>query len=89
MGKLSPITALLLVCGCQQEVAVPTAKELIDNRQLLAEWTAKCDTGEYSNLAAEQKVRFCATTHDATISVARASSGKKESDFFKANTIRK
>lgn len=89
MKDIFPVLALLAVCGCQQEVAVPTAQELIDNRQMLATWQSKCDSGEYSHLKANAKARKCSTTHDATISVTQAAEGKKASDFFKANTIRK
>lgn len=89
MHKFLPVFAFFLICGCQREVSVPTAQELIDNRPRLAEWQAKCDSGEYSHLQAEQKAQMCSTTHDASISVTEAAAGKKESDFFKANTIRK
>ena len=89
MRKLVPLCVLLAVGGCQQQVAVPTAQQLIANRALLTEWQAKCDTGEYSQLAPAQKSNRCSTTQDATISVAQMSSGKKDSDFFKANTLRK
>lgn len=89
MRKILPIGALLIVCGCQQEVAVPTAKELIDNRQLLTEWQSKCNTGEYSRLTAEQKARFCSTTQEASVSVAEAAAAKSASDFYDTNTKRK
>lgn len=89
MRKILALSALLVVCGCQQNVSVPTAKQLIDNPQLLTEWRAKCDTGEYSQLPADEKAKMCATTGDATISVAQAKAGNEEADFFKANTIRK
>jgi len=89
MRKALPIFSLLLICGCQQEATAPTAQELIDNRPLLTEWQKKCDTGDYSHLPADQKERMCSTTHNATIAVTQAAAGKKESDFFKANTIRK
>ncbi len=87
--KSIAISTLLVVCSCQQEVAVPTARELIDNRQLLTEWQNKCATGEYSHLSAEQKVRFCATTNDASISVAEAAAAKSASDFYGTNIKRK
>ena len=32
---------------------------------------------------------MCATTGDATISVAQTKAGNEEADFFKQNTIRK
>ena len=89
MRKLIPICTLFVVCSCQQNVVVPTAKELIDNRQLLTDWQAKCDTGEYSHLPADRKANLCSTTQEATISVAQIAAGKNESDFFKANTLRK
>lgn len=89
MRKLIPLCTLLAVCGCQQNIVVPTTKELIDDRQLLADWQSKCDTGEYSHLPADRKANLCSTTQEATISVAQMASGKKESDFFKANTLRK
>lgn len=89
MRKFFPVCALLVVCGCQQEVAVPTAKELIGNRELLTQWQAKCNTGEYSHLAAEQKVRFCSTTQEASVSVAEAAAAKSASDFYDVNTKRK
>ena len=89
MRRLIPLCALVAVCGCQQQVAVPTAQQLIANRAVLTEWQAKCDTGEYSQLAPAQKSNLCSTTQEATISVAQMSSGKKDSDFFKANTLRK
>jgi hypothetical protein len=89
MRKLLSLFALLVVCGCQQNVVVPTAKELIASPQLLTEWQAKCDAGAYSHLPADQKAKMCATTGDATISVAQTKAGNEEADFFKQNTIRK
>jgi hypothetical protein len=89
MRKILSLSALLFVCGCQQNVVVPTTKELIDSPQLLTEWRVKCETGEYSHLPADQKANMCATTGDAIISVAQAKAGNEEADFFRANTIRK
>ena len=89
MRKLLRLGALVAVCGCQQQVAVPTAQQLIGDRALLTEWQGKCDTGEYSRLAPAQKSNLCSTTQEATISVAQMAAGKKDSDFFKANTVRK
>ena len=89
MRKTRPLCFLLFVCGCQQNVAVPTAKELIASPQLLTAWRAKCDTGEYSHLPADQKAKMCATTGDATISVAQIKAGNEEADFFKQSTVRK
>jgi hypothetical protein len=89
MWKKLPLITLLIVGGCQQNVVAPTAKELIASPELLTEWQAKCETGEYSHLPADQKARMCATTGDATISVAQAKAGNEEADFFKQNTIRK
>ena len=89
MRKILSLFTLLIVGGCQQNVVVPTAKELIASPQLLTEWRAKCETGEYSHLPADQKARMCATTGDATISVAQAKAGNEEADFFRQNTIRK
>ena len=89
MRKIFVLCTLLAICGCQKHVVVPTAKELIANHQLLAEWRAKCDTGEYSHLPADQKANMCATTGDALISVAQIKAGNEEADFFKANTLRK
>jgi uncharacterized protein YcfL len=89
MRKLLIVSVLLVTCSCQQKVAVPTAEELIANRQLLAEWQAKCGTGDYSRLAPAQKADLCSTTDAAATSVAQMEAGKKESDFFKANTLRK
>ena len=89
MRKIFSLSALLFVCGCQQNVVVPTAKELIASPPLLAEWRVKCETGEYSHLPADEKAKMCATTGDATISVAQIKAGNEEADFFKANTIRK
>lgn len=89
MRKLMTLGVLIMMCGCQREVAVPTAKQLIADRALLSEWQGKCDTGEFSQLAPAEKSDRCSTTQEATISVAQMSAGKKESDFFKANTVRK
>jgi hypothetical protein len=89
MRKILSLSALLIICGCQQNIVVPTAKELIASPPLLAEWRAKCETGEYSHLPAEQKARMCATTGDATISVTQVKAGNEEADFFEQNTIRK
>ena len=89
MRRILFLSALLFVCGCQQNVVVPTAKELIASPPLLARWREKCETGEYSHLPADEKARMCATTGDATISVAQIKAGNEEADFFKANTIRK
>lgn len=89
MRKFLPLLALGLVCACQQQIMVPTAAELIANRQLLSDWRAKCNTGEYSRLAAARKSELCSTTQEATISVAEIEAGKKASDFFDANTKRR
>lgn len=89
MRKILSLCTLLVVCGCQQNVVVPTAKELIASPQLLTQWQAKCDSGEYSHLPADQKAKMCATTGDATITVAQTKTGNGEADFFKQNTIRK
>ena len=89
MKKFLPFCAVLIVCGCQQEVAVPTAQELIANRSLLKEWQAKCDTGQYSHLTTEQKPRYCSTTEEASISVTEAAAAKSASDFYNANTRRR
>lgn len=89
MRKLLSLCALLAICGCQKQVAVPTAEQLIANRTLLAEWQSKCDTGEYSQLPAAQKSDRCSTTQEATVSLAQRSAGTKDSDFFRANTLRK
>ena len=87
--KLFPMCVLLALCGCQPRVVVPTAKDLVADRQLLKVWQGKCDTGEYSHLPADQKATFCSTTADATISVAQEEAGKKEADFFDKSTRRK
>jgi hypothetical protein len=89
MRKVFSVCTFLVACSCQQSVVVPTAKELIDSPQLLAKWQAKCDTGEYSRLPADVRANMCATTRDATISVAQSKAGNEEADFFKNNTIRK
>lgn len=89
MRKLLSFSALLLVCGCHQNVAVPTTKELLANRQLLADWQAKCDTGEYSHLPADQKTNMCFTTQNAVISAAEIQAGKDSQNFYDANTKRK
>lgn len=89
MRKLVPVCALFLMYGCQQKVAVPTAQELIDDRRLLTEWQTKCDTGEYSHLGETETARLCSITHDATISVAEATTATSASDFYDANTERK
>lgn len=89
MRKILSLCSLLVVCGCQQNVVVPTAKELVASPQLLTQWQAKCDAEEYSRLPADQKAKMCATTDDATITVAQAKAGNEEADFFKQNTIRK
>ena len=72
----------LFVAGCHRQIAVPTAQELIGNRPLLAEWQARCDTGEYSHLPAAERADLCSTTHDASISVAAVKAGQRDSDFF-------
>lgn len=89
MRKLLPLCVLLALCGCQPKVAVPTAQQLVADRALLAEWQGKCDTGEYSQLPAARKSDLCSTTQEATIALAQMSAGRKDADFFKANTLRK
>ena len=89
MRKILSLFALLSVCGCQQNAVVPTTKELIASPPLFAEWRAKCETGEYSHLPAEQKANMCTTTGEAIISRAQIKAGNEEADFFKVNTIRK
>ena len=82
MRKLLVPIAFLFVCGCQPAVKVPTAQELVANPSLLAEWQAKCNTGEYSQLSAAEKANLCSTTQDASMTVTQMQAGKKESDFF-------
>lgn len=89
MRKMPPLLVLLFACGCQQNVVVPTAKELIASPPLLAQWRAKCETGAYSQLPADQKASMCTTTENAIVSVAQIKAGNEEAEFFKANTIRK
>ena len=80
MRKLLPLCVVIALSGCQQKVAVPTAQQLIADRALLA---------DYSQLPAARKSTLCSTTQEATISIAQMSAGKKDADFFKANTLRK
>ena len=82
MRKLLVPTAFFFVCGCQPAVKVPTSQELIGNPQLLAEWQSKCNTGDYSQLAAAEKANLCSTTQDASMTVAQTQAGKKDADFF-------
>ncbi len=89
MRKILSFCTLLVIAGCQQNVAVPTAKELVASPPLLMVWQAKCDTGEYSRLPADQKARMCTTTGDATISVTQIKAGNEEADFFRQSTVRK
>lgn len=89
MRKLLAMSVLLTTCACQQKVAIPTSQDLVGNRQLLSEWQTKCNTGEYSQLGPTEKTEMCSSTQDATTSVAQIETGRKESDFFKTNTLRK
>ena len=89
MRKRLCISALLLVCGCQQNVVVPTTQELLNNRKLLGEWQAKCDMGDFSHLPADQKTNMCSTTQNAVISAAEIQAGKDSQNFYDANTKRK
>jgi hypothetical protein len=82
MRKLLAATMLLLVCGCQPSVKVPTAQELVGNPQLLADWQARCNTGEYSHLAGAEYSKMCSSTQDASMTVTQMQAGKKDSDFF-------
>ncbi len=91
MRNILLLCALLVVCGCQQkqDVVVPTTKELKANPQLLSEWRAKCDTGEYSHLPADQKDNLCFTTREAARSLSVTKATNEEADFFEQNTRRK
>lgn len=89
MHKSVLVIALLAVCGCHHKVAVPTSKELVANPKLLAEWQAKCNTGEYSHLPATEKADMCFTTQAAGQSLAAAAASKADADFFDANSKRK
>ncbi len=89
MRKCLLLSALVALGACQQNVAVPTAQQLIDNPQLLTEWQAKCNTGEYSHVSADQKIVFCTTTQNATFSNSEIKQGKEAEDFYDANTLRK
>lgn len=89
MRRLATFAVLLVVCGCQQQVAIPTAQQLVANPSLLAEWQGKCNTGEYSQIAPAQKANLCSTTQQATISVTQQRAAKEEADFYDANTRRK
>ena len=89
MRKFSFVVFVVLISGCQRNVQVPTAQELIANRALLSEWQGKCNNGEYSHLPADQKSALCSTTQEATVSVGEAAAAKKSDDFFNANIRRK
>lgn len=82
MRKILAVTMLLLVCGCQSSVKVPTAQELVGNPQLLADWQARCDTGEYSHLAGTEYSKMCSSTQDASMTVTQMQAGRKDSAFF-------
>jgi hypothetical protein len=69
MRKLFVLCITLAACGCQKSVTVPTIPELMKNPQLLAEWQAKCDTGEYSHLPADQHENYCFNERQAAHSV--------------------
>lgn len=77
-----PAVLTFAVWGCHEAVKVPTTQELLANRQLLTEWQAKCNTGEYSRLPATDKANLCSTTNDASIALTQVEAGKKDSDFF-------
>lgn len=71
MRKLIPLCIVLALAGCQkQNLVVPTTDELMNNTQLRSEWKAKCDTGEYSHLPADQKNNVCFTMQEAARSMA-------------------
>ena len=89
MRKFLSISALLIVCGCQQNVVVPTTQELVANRRLLTEWETKCNTGEYSHLSADQKTNLCSTTQNAIITVAELKTAENAKSFYDVNTKRK
>lgn len=89
MRKYLPIITLVAVCGCQQNVRVPTVEELKSDHQLLADWKRKCEGGEYSHLPTDQKNNFCFTTQEASRSIAVTKTGDEEAAFFEANTRRK
>lgn len=88
MKKSPLLVALIIVAGCQQKVAVPTAQELIHNRQLLTTWQDRCNNGDYSRLAPAQKSNLCSTTQEATISIAEKKAASSAADFYDANTKR-
>lgn len=89
MRKLFSLCVLFVVPACQQKIVVPTAQELVSNPQLFREWQEKCSTGEYSHLAGVEKDNMCSTTNSAGMTLAQVNASKKESDFFRANTLRK
>lgn len=89
MRLIVTIFAMILISGCEQSVAVPTVKDLLANPQLLTEWRAKCETGEYSQMPVNQKAEMCATTDNAIISSAQAKAAEADIDFLEANTKRK
>lgn len=89
MKKFTSLIVLAALAGCQQQVSVPTAKQLVDNAPLRAEWQAKCNTGEYSHLEAAQRASLCSTTDQATATVAQIKASKADSDFFNAASKRK
>ena len=71
MRKLIALCIMLAASACQQQnVVIPKTDELMTNPQLLGQWQAKCDSGEYSHLPADQKNNVCFTTQEATRSLA-------------------
>ncbi len=89
MRNVLGLATLSLLCGCQQQVTVPTAQQLADNPKLLDEWRAKCGTGEYSHLAATEKANLCTSTDQAVATVALRKSSNADADFFDSISKRK
>lgn len=70
MRASSALILALLVCGCNQDVKVPTTEELLKDRNLLSQWEEKCTKGEYSHLPADKRTNLCSTTMEADQSIA-------------------
>lgn len=89
MRKAVVIAVLVAVAGCSQPASVPTESQFEQNPDLLKTWIDKCQRGEFSNLAAEEKQHMCGSAQAAASVLTERQAAKSADDSFGKAILRK
>ncbi|WP_174278249.1 hypothetical protein [Sphingomonas bacterium] len=83
------VVFLTFIAGCSQPVQVPTEAQFEQSPNLLSAWMIKCQSGEYSNLGAEEKQRMCGSAQQAANVLLQREAARKADDSFSSAILSK